>query len=225
MRRWILGVPGGLALGAGGWKAVTSDTGTAGAVLVIVGALLLVAPFVVDRVERVSVGGSGLELALSRNIAEQGAPKTAAIIDRSDLARLTEAYGVIREVLPDPDYRQARSHIQDILIRRAARISEREKFDAGEIRALFANGAPVVRVMVLGLMRGDPSLADAVSLAEAIAQPSTQTEQYEALNLADRMWERFSVHERAMIQSAAKSVSVPAASSRHALIQKILATS
>ncbi|MEV4346424.1 hypothetical protein AB0J83_18310 [Actinoplanes sp. NPDC049596] len=78
MRRWMLGVPGALALGAGGWKVVTSDNGTAGAVLVIAGALLLVAPFVVDRVERVSVGGSGLELGLSRNIAEQGAPKTAA---------------------------------------------------------------------------------------------------------------------------------------------------
>ena len=211
--------------GAGGWKVVTSDTGTAGAVLVIVGALLLVAPFVVDRVERVSVGGTGLELALSRNIAEQGAPKTAAIIDRSDLARLTEAYGVIREVLPDPDYRQARIHIQNILIRRAAKISEREKFDAGEIRALFANGAPVVRVMVLGLMRGDPSLADAGSLAEAIARPATQTEMNEALKLADRIWERFSAHERAMIQSAATGVSVPAASSRHALVQKILAAS
>lgn len=225
MRRWLLGVPGLLALGAGGWKAVTSETGAAGAVLVIAGALLLVAPFVVDRVERVSVGGSGLEVALSRDIAEQGAPKTAAIIDRSDLARLTEAYGVIREVLPDPDYRQARVHIQDILIRRAAKISEREKFDAGEIRALFANGAPVVRVMVLGLMRGDPSLADAGSLADAIARPATQTEMYEALKLANRMWERFSTPERAMMQAAAKSVSAPADSSRSVLLQKILAAS
>jgi hypothetical protein len=221
----MLGVPGVLALCAGGWKVMTSDNGTAGAVLVIAGAVLLVAPFVVDRVERVAVGGSGLELALSRNIAEQGAPKTAAIIDRSDLARLTEAYGVIREVLPDPDYRQARIHIQDILIRRAAKIAEREKFDAGEIRELFANGAPVVRVLVLGLMSGDPSLADAGSLADAIARPATQTEMYEALKLANRMWERFPAPERAMIQSAAKGVSAPADSSRRALLHKILAAS
>src|SRR5689334_15586454 len=100
MRRWLLVVPAVVTLGAGVWKAVTSDSGTAGGLLVVAGTLLLIAPFVVDRLERVSVGGSGLELGLSRDVAKQGAPKTAAIIDRSDLAKLTEAYGVLREVLP-----------------------------------------------------------------------------------------------------------------------------
>lgn len=37
MRRRMLGVPGVLALGAGGWKVVASENGTAGAVLVIAG--------------------------------------------------------------------------------------------------------------------------------------------------------------------------------------------
>ena len=75
MRRWILGIPGLVTLGAGVWKALTSEGGTAGGVPVIAGVLLLVAPFVVDRLERVSVSGSGLELGLSRDVAEQGAPK------------------------------------------------------------------------------------------------------------------------------------------------------
>jgi len=52
-RRWILGVPGQLTLGAAAWKALTSDSGTAGRVLVIAGALPLVAPFMIDRLERV----------------------------------------------------------------------------------------------------------------------------------------------------------------------------
>jgi hypothetical protein len=173
----------------------------------------------------VSVGGSGLELGLSRDVAEQGAPKTAAIIDRSDLAQLTEAYGVLHEVLPDPTYTDARTYVQDMLLRRAAMISQREKFDADEIRALFANGTPVMRVMVLGLMGGDPSLADAASLAEAIAKPATHTEQYEALKLAHRLWKRFAGHEQAMIRSATKGVPISKNSRRYAIAEKILAAS
>jgi hypothetical protein len=67
---------------------------------------------------------------------------------------------VLREVLPDPEYTDARTYVQDMLVRRAGTIAEREKFDAAEIRALFANGTPVIRVMVLGLMGGDPSLVE-----------------------------------------------------------------
>ena len=223
MRRWILGIPGLVTLGAGVWKALTSEGGTAGGVLVIAGVLLLVAPFIVDRLESVSVSGSGLELGLSRDVAEQGAPKAAAIIDRSELAQLAEAYGVLREVLPDPEYTNARTYVQDVLVRRAATIAEREKFDAAEIRALFANGTPVIRVMVLGLMGGDPSLADAASLAEGIAKPATRTEQFEALRLAERLWERFSEPEQAMLRAATQRVPIAKNSRRATMAAKILA--
>jgi hypothetical protein len=225
MRRWILGVPGLLTLGAGVWKALTSNSGTAGGVLVIAGVLLLVAPFMIDRLERVAVGSAGLELGLSRDIAEQGAPKAAAIIDRSELAQLTEAYGVLRDVLPAPEYTTARTYVQDVLVRRAATIAEREKFDAAEIRALFANGTPVMRVMVLGLMSGDPSLVDVRSLAEGIVRPATRTEQYEALRLTEWLWERFSEYERAMLRSATQGVRLPKNSRRAPIAEKILAKS
>ncbi|MFI5912435.1 hypothetical protein [Dactylosporangium sp. NPDC051541] len=223
MRRWMLGGPGLLTLGAGVWKALVSDSGTAGGVLVVAGVLLLVAPFMIDRLERVSVSGTGLELGLSRDVAEQGAPKAAAIIDRSELAQLTEAYGVLREVLPDPEYTNARSYVQDVLVRRAATIAEREKFDAAEIRALFSNGSPVMRVMVLGLMGGDPSLVDVASLVEGIAKPATRTEQYEALRLTERLWERLSEPERAMLRGATQGVPIAKNSRRATVAAKILA--
>jgi hypothetical protein len=225
MRKWVLGTPGVLTLGAGVWKAVTSQTGTAGGVLVVAGALLIIAPFVIDRLERVAVGGAGFEIGLSRDVAEQGAPKAAAIIDRSDFAQLIEAYGVLREVLPDPAYTNARSYVQDVLLQRAATIAQREKFDASEIRALLANGTPIMRVMVLGLMGGDPSLADAPSLAEAIAKPATRTEQFAALQLADRLWERFTEPEQAMIRSATLAVPISKNSRRYTIAEKIRATS
>jgi hypothetical protein len=225
MLKWLLGAVGVLTLGAGVWKAVTSQSGTAGAILVVAGALLIIAPFVIDRLERVSVGGTGFEIGLSRDVAEQGAPKTAAIIDRSDFAQLIEAYGVLREVLPDPAYTEARSYVQDVLLQRAATIAQREKFDANEIRTLLANGSPIMRVMVLGLMGGDPALVDAPALAESIAKPATRTEQYAALQLAQRLWERFTQPEQAMIRSATLTARISKNSRRHTIAEKIRACS
>jgi hypothetical protein len=44
---------------------------------------------------------------------------------------------VLREVLPDPAYTNARSYVRDVSLQRAATIAQREKFDAIEIRALL----------------------------------------------------------------------------------------
>jgi hypothetical protein len=101
----------------------------------------------------------------------------------------------------------------------------REKFDPAEIRALFTNGTPVMRVMVLGLMGGDPSLVDAASLAQGIARPATRTEQFQALKLAERLWERFSEPERAMLRAATQRVPIAKNSRRAPLAEKILAKS
>jgi len=48
-------------------------------------ALLLVSPFIIDRVERLSVSTSGLELQLSREISGLGAPKTAGSLSVATL--------------------------------------------------------------------------------------------------------------------------------------------
>jgi hypothetical protein len=79
--------------------------------------------------------------------------------------------------------------------------------------------------MVLGLMGGDPSLVDAASLAEGIAMPATRTEQWEALRLTERLWERFSEHERAMLRAATQGVPIAKDSRRAAMAEKILAKS
>jgi hypothetical protein len=81
-------------------------------------------------------------------------PKAARILDRSDLANFAESYAFIHEELHDPRYREARVHLQDLLVERAAALARREKFDASEVRTLFKNGSPMIRVLSLGLMRG-----------------------------------------------------------------------
>ena len=54
-------------------------------------------------------------------------------------------------------------------------------------------------------------------------QPATHTEQYEALRLTERLWERFSAHERAMLHAATQGVSIAKNSRRAAVAEKILA--
>ena len=78
--RLLLGVIG-LGLPAVGATKVSVAAGNAGATaLIVAGALLIVSPFIIDRVEQFSVSGTGLEIRLTREIGALGAPKTAQIL-------------------------------------------------------------------------------------------------------------------------------------------------
>ena len=185
-------------------KAVSASGNTGGVVLVVAGALLLVSPFIIGRIERLSVTTSGLELQLSREISELGAPKTAQILERSDLAKFAESYAFIHEELRDPKYRNAKVHLQDLLVERAAAISRREKLNATEVRTLFKNGSPMMRVLALGLMQGDPSLADGATILSSIADSRSANEQFQGLKLGLLCWYRLPKSDRHAIQSAVK---------------------
>lgn len=193
----------GLGLLAVGAIKVSVATGGAGpTVLVLAGALLIVSPFVIERVEELSVSGTGFQIRLTREIGALGAPKAAKILDRSDLANFAEPYAFIHEELHDPTYRQARAHLQDLLVERAAALARREKFDASEVRTLFKNGSPMIRVLSLGLMRGDSSLADSTTITSAIADSRSGNEQYNGLRLALDYWPRLLKSDRHAIQAA-----------------------
>jgi hypothetical protein len=200
--RWLIGVIGIGLLVLGAVKTASASGDNGAVVLIIAGALLLVSPFIIDRVERLSVTASGLELQLSREISELGAPKTAQIIDRTDLGKFAESYAFIHEELGNPAYRPAKVHLQDLLVARAAAISAREKIDPTEARTLFRNGSPMMRVLALGLMQGDPSLADGATIASAISESRSANEQYQALKLAQVCWHTLSKADRQAIRAA-----------------------
>ena len=199
--RWLVGAIGLASLAAGAWGVFVGKTGSGSLAFVTVGALFTLVALLVDRLERVSVSNTGLEFGLSRQLAEQGAPKAAHILDHTELARLVESYAVIHDELPDPVYTNARGHVQDVLLARAAALARRQKFDATEVNTLFRNAAPITRVLVLGLMEGDPTLVDATTLGTAIAQPATRNERYHARLLAKRCWNRFTAPEQAMLEA------------------------
>jgi len=199
LMRWLLGILG-LGLLAFGTNEVREATSGGGAVvLVVTGGVLAIIALLFDRLERLSVGSSGLELQFSREIAEQGAPSAAQILERSGVAGFAEAYGFIHAELADGKYRDAKVYLQDRLVERAAEVARQQKFEASEVRTLFRNGSPMVRVLTLGLMKGDPSLADGGTITSAIADSRSANEQYQGLLLAKLCWRQLSKSERQTI--------------------------
>ncbi|WP_433831902.1 hypothetical protein ACQP2E_14745 [Actinoplanes sp. CA-015351] len=168
-------------------------------ILIVVGALLLVGPWVLHRLETIAVGPNRFELQLAQQIAEQGAPKAAALLDHTELARLVESYTVIREELDGDECRAARVQVQDSLVRRAAGFACRHEFDPVEVRQLFPRAAPVVRVLLIALMMGDPRLLDAGVLGSAIAYAASRNERFHALKVVQWHWPRLKRPERMLV--------------------------
>ena len=199
--RWLLGVIG-IGLLAYGAREINAATGEAGGVaLLVAGVLLLLSPFVINRVEQFSLSGTGFEVRLSREIAELGAPSMAKILDSTDLTKFAESYGFVHDELKDKQYEGAKVHLQDLLVDRAASVARLQKFDPSEVRTLFRDGSPLLRVLTLGLMLGDPSLADGVDIASAISESRSANEQYQGLRLAKLHWRNLSKSERQTIQT------------------------
>jgi hypothetical protein len=215
----------GLGLLVVGAIKASAASGTAGGiVLVVAGAVLLVIPFIIGRIERLSVSPSGLELQLSLQISELGAPKTARILERTELAKFAESYAFIYEELHYREYWDARVHLQDLLVERSAAISRREKMDAAEVRSLFKNGPPMLRVLTLGLMQGDPSLADSGTILSAIGDPRSANEQYQALRLALVSWHNLPGLDRRAIHDAVReSPYIKPGSDRLSVAEELLA--
>jgi hypothetical protein len=221
---WLLAVSGVVLAGVGAYRVIVSAGGGGGIAAVTAGSLLLVSPFVISRVEQLSVTTSGLNMRLSKDVADAGAPKAARILDRTDLAWYAQSYSFIHEELGAEAYRAAKMHLQDLLVERAAAVARREKFDASEVRTLFRNAAPTMRVLALGLMQGDPSLADGPSIVDAIANSRSANEQYQGLRLTEECWPRLTSAYREAVRAAIEaSPQIKTGSSRQALAEKILA--
>jgi hypothetical protein len=150
-------------------------------------------------------------------------PRRRRILEHTDLARLAESYGFVHDELGGDEYPSARIHLEDFLVQRAAVIAKREKFDAAGVRAMFARGTLAIRVLALGLMEGDPALADGPTVLAAIADPHSANEQYHGMQLARTCWPRIPGSYRSLIQSAIQSDHhITASTSRKAVASEIL---
>jgi hypothetical protein len=202
--RWVVWVVGAIGLGllALGAAEIVDATGEVGAVaLVVAGVLLVLLPFVIDRLEQISVSGSGLELHLTQQIAQLGAPDVAEAVEDAPLGPFAESYAFVHDELKGAEFRPAKVYLQDLLVERAATLARRQKLPAKEVRTLFKDGSPTIRVLTLGFMEGDLSLADAVTIVSAIGESRSGNEQYHGLKLAKLRWRELSSAERKTVVS------------------------
>ncbi|MBO0801521.1 MAG: hypothetical protein J2P25_00380 [Nocardiopsaceae bacterium] len=228
--RSVIGVAGLALLVVGVVKALFS-AGDGGVIaLLVVGALLVVSPFALGRVGRLPAIADGLDLHLGRYLGreagERGGPGTGRLLDRADLARFAESYAFVHEELREPQHLDAKVYLQDLLVQRAAALSRREKLSATEVRALFKDASPMLRVVTIGLMQGDPSLADGATIISAIADSRTANEQFQGLRLALLCWHNLERADRHAIQGAAKdSPHIQPGTDRQSLADQVLALS
>jgi hypothetical protein len=221
--RWLVCVIG-LALLVVSVREIIVGTSSAGAIaLIIAGSVLVISPFILDRIEQLSVSTTGLELRLSREISDLGAPRTAQILERTELATFAESYAFIYEELRDPKYLEVRTYLQDRLVECAAAVARRQKFDPSEVRTLFKNGSPMMRVLTLGLMEGDQSLADDATILSAVGDSRSGNEQYHGLKLATLCWPKLPKSTRQTLKSLVReSPYIQQDADRQQLAQQLL---
>lgn len=206
-------------------QAVRNNKSDALVALALVGAALLVIPLLYQRLESLKVSATAVELTLSKTIVELGAPKAAQLLERSGLTAKVESYEFVRRELADPSYNNARVRLQDALVDQAASLSRTQKLDPKEVQRIFREGSPLLRVLTLGLMEGDPSLADTSVVRSAIATSRTANEQYHGLKLAKLLWRNLSAGDRAAILTAADAdPQIEHDADRKAIIEELRAT-
>lgn len=166
------------------------------------GLLLVIMPSIVDRIRSMRLGE--FEVHLVRQIAAT-ARRTADTLRALGMEKQLDAYATIYTELRGPELKAVRGEILDRIVQRVANASAVEKFDKDEIRDLFFTGSPIVRVLALGLMEGDPSLLDSQVLLTAINTSLTGNEQYHALRVIRNGWGQLSQTQRGELLAAINS--------------------
>lgn len=209
----------GFALLVSGVVGLFTETDTGALIAVLVaGALLLLLPSIVDRLSSGAVGAGGVTIDLLEQVVAAGARQSAQTLQKLGLDRQTDTYARLYTELSGDTYQDIRAQLLDRIVAQVATASAVEKFDKAEVRSMFFKGTPVMRVMALGLMKGDLSLVDADVLLESVSRSLTGNEQYHALDLTLRAWDRLASSERQVLKAAAaRSVHLQQGSARRTL--------
>ena len=175
--------------------------------VLVVGAGFVLASFFADRLTSLTVGASGISITLASDVRDAGAPCTARLLEKSsvgvELDALASAYALVHSELSGragDDLKRARVVLQDRLVERAKYLATLTKLPKDEVRRIFEAGSPVLRVLALGFMQGDPSLAIPSIVREAVGTSRTANEQYHGLRLAELLVPRMSPADRSVLE-------------------------
>ena len=206
LRRPLAVIGTGALLSAGVVVTLQNQSSGPLSVLIIVGGMLLLLAFFRTDLTEPSPAAKGLTLRLSRQVAALGAPALARELERTGLAELATCYAVVHaELGDDRESRRTREVLQALVVTGAAGLATSEKVDGAAVRRVLGVGSPVLRLLCVGLTRGDPSLADAGTLLSAVAESRTASEQHHGLALAEAWWPRLSGSDRSAIKAAIRA--------------------
>jgi hypothetical protein len=200
---WLTALTGLALVAFASVQTVRTGEGDALVALAFAGSALLVVALVHQRLESLKLTATGVELRLSKSIVDLGAPMAAKLLEDSGLTGLVESYEFVHRALAGDSYKDARIRLQDALVEQAASLARTQKLDPDEVRRIFREGSPHLRVLALGLMEGDLSTADTSVVLSAISTSRTANEQYHGLVLAERLWRNLSTGDRAAVLAAA----------------------
>jgi hypothetical protein len=195
--RVAVGIAGVGLLAAGGVAVFVTDNGTGSAALVSIGAVLILAAGLWDRLESFEFAGSKWQLRVVERLRDRAAEAeargdtaVAAALREEAQALLEEArplaasYERLRESLTPGAERTAK--LEDV-VAEARAAARRRAHEPAEVRDLFDSGKDGNRIYALALMLEDERVRDLNVSLEAIEHSRSAFEQYYALSLADSM--------------------------------------
>lgn len=198
-------------LAAGATAVFVTDNGTGSAALMAIGAALLLASGLWDRLESIEFGGAKMQIRIAERVRDlaaaadaRGETEVAAALREEARALLDEArpvaasYEQLRESLtPGPE----RTGKLESIVDEARAAARRQSHEPAEVRQLFESGRIGDRIYALGLMQADERLRDFAIALEAIEHSRSAFEQYHALALAEMMLPALTTDQRRELQA------------------------
>lgn len=208
-------VVGLIVLVVGGAAVFQTDNELGSTALVAAGLLIAGLAVFGNRIEAIEAAGIRFELERRARGARQQAEQARAAGDTDraeELERRAEsllaaarAVGSRYEHLrtTEPSGWDRTSRMEGAL--REARALDTLVLTASDVASVFATGTDGNRIVALALVEGDPRLATADILVDAIVHSRSAFEQYHALVAADRALEHLSPEDRSRVGVAVES--------------------
>jgi hypothetical protein len=182
---------------AGGTAVFVTDNGTGSAALVSLGAALLLAAGLWDRLESFEFAGAKMQMRIVERLRDRAAEAEARGDTAVAAALREEARALLEEARPiAASYEQLRESLApgpertaklEAVVAEARAAARQRRHEPAEVRQLFERGTDGERMYALGLMQEDERLRDFAVSLEAIEHSRSAFEQYYALSLAELM--------------------------------------
>jgi hypothetical protein len=188
----LVGVVGMVSFSLGAYAVFRTTNSSGAAALITVGAVLLGLSLFSDKIESIEAAGIkvGLrrqartklleaELAESRGdtaAADRLRDEARAILATAD--RVSRGFESLRSEMPSG---WARTDLLEQKMLEARQLARSKHWTPDEVRQMFTSGPDGNRLTAIGLMQSDGALVDFQLLTQALTDPRSAFEQYQAL--------------------------------------------